>query len=55
MDYFSALFQDVKHKKLFLVLLSKISEAILKLLGFSDFENFRIKNLAWETILRQKH
>ena len=53
-SYFSNLFEDVRHERSLLLLLSLIDPDILKQSKFTDDEINTIKNLALEKIHRQR-
>ena len=52
--YFSSLFEDVRHERSSVLLLSLTDEGILEQSGFTDNEIIIIKNFALEKIHRQK-
>ena len=53
-NYFISLFEDVRHERSLILLLSLIDEGILKQSGFTINEIKIIKNIALEKIHRQK-
>ena len=52
--YFSNLFEDVRHERSLILLLSLTDPVILKQSKFTDDEIILIKNLALEKLHRQK-
>ena len=52
--YFSNLFEDVRHERSLILLLSLVEPSILKQSNFTDHEIEIIKNLALEKLHRQK-
>ena len=52
--YFSNLFEDVRHERSFILLLSLVEPDILKQSNFTDDELEIIKNLALEKLNRQR-
>ena len=53
-NYFISLFEDVRHERSLILLLSSTDERILKQSGFTINEIKIIKNIALEKIHRQK-
>ena len=53
-NYFISLFEDVRHERSLILLLSLTDEGILKQSGFTINEIKIIKNIALEKIHRQK-
>ena len=53
-DYFSNLFEDVRHERSLVLLLSLVELDILKRSKFTDDEINIIKNLALEKLHRQR-
>ena len=53
-NYFISLFEDVRHERSLILLLSLTDEGILKQSGFTNNEIKIIKNIALEKIHRQK-
>ena len=53
-NYFISLFEDVRHERSLILLLSLTDEGILKQSGFTKNEIKIIKNIALEKIHRQK-
>ena len=53
-NYFISLFEDVRHERSLILLLSLTDEGILKQSGFTINEIKVIKNIALEKIHRQK-
>ena len=53
-NYFISLFEDVRHERSLILLLSLTDEGILKQSGFTITEIKNIKNIALEKIHRQK-
>ena len=53
-NYFISLFEDVRHERSLILLLSLTDEEILKQSGFTINEIKIIKNIALEKIHRQK-
>ena len=53
-NYFNALFEDVRHERSLILLLSLTDEGILKQSGFAPNEVKIIKNIALEKVHRQK-
>ena len=53
-QYFATIFEDVRHERSMMLLLSLISPDILKQSKFTDDEIIIIKNLALEKLHRQR-
>ena len=53
-QYFSNLFDDIRHERSLILLLSLIDSDILKESKFTDYEITIIKNLAFEKLHRQR-
>ena len=53
--YFSTIFEDVRHERSLILLLSLVEPDILKQSKFTDHEIEIIKNIALEKIFRQKN
>ena len=53
-QYFSNLFDDIRHERSLILLLSLIDSDILKQSKFTDYEITIIKNLALEKLHRQR-
>ena len=54
MNYVSTLFQNVRHERSVILLLSSLDEGILRQAGIADHELNVIKDLALEKLHRQK-
>ena len=52
--YFSTIFEDVRHERSLILLLGLVEPSILKQSNFTDHEIEIIKNLALETLHRQR-
>ena len=52
--YFSTIFEDVRHERSPILLLSLVEPSILKQSKFTDYEIEIIKNLALEILHRQR-
>ena len=52
--YFNTIFEDVRHERSLILLLSLVEPSILKQSKFTDHEIEIIKNLALEKLHRQK-
>ena len=50
--YFSTMFEDVRHERSLIILLTLTDPNILKQCKFTDFDIIKIKNLAFEKIHR---
>ena len=53
--YFNTIFEDVRHERSLILLLSLTEPDILKQSKFNDYEIEIIKNIALEKIFRQKN
>ena len=53
--YFASLFDDIRHERSLILIISIIDSDILKQSGFTDDEIEIIKNLALEKLHRQKN
>ena len=53
MEYFDNIFEDVRHERLLILLLSMIEPGIVRQSKFSDHEIEIIKNIALEKLHRQ--
>ena len=53
--YFASLFDDIRHERSLILIISIIDSDILKQTGFTDDEIEIIKNLALEKLHRQKN
>ena len=53
--YFNTIFEDIRHERSLILLLSLTEPDILKQSKFTDHESEIIKNLALEKIFRQKN
>ena len=53
--YFNTIFEDIRHERSLILLLSLIEPDILKQSKFNDHEIEIIKNIALEKIFRQKN
>ena len=53
-EYFTTIFEDVRHERSLILLLSLTDPDILRQNKFTDHEIEIIKNLALEKVLRQK-
>ena len=53
-NYFISLFEDVRHERSLILLLSLADEGILKQSGFTNEEVKIIRNIALEKVRRQK-
>ena len=54
-QYFNTIFEDNRHERSLILLLSLVEPAILKQSKFTDHEIEIIKNLSLEKIFRQKN
>ena len=54
-QYFNTIFEDVRHERSLILLLSLTEPDILKQSKFNDYEIEIIKNIALEKIFRQKN
>ena len=52
--YFNTIFEDIRHERSLLLLLSLVEPIILKQIKFTDHEIEIIKNLALEKLNRQR-
>ena len=52
--YFNTIFEDVRHERRLILLLSLVEPSILKQSNFTDHEIETIKNLALEKLHRQR-
>ena len=52
--YFNSIFEDVRHERSLILLLSLVEPTILKQSKFTDYEIEIIKNLALEKLHRQR-
>ena len=52
--YFNTIFEDIRHERSFILLLSLVESSILKQSKFTDHEVDIIKNLALENLHRQR-
>ena len=53
--YFNTIFEDVRHERSLILLLSLTEPDILKQSKFNDYEIEIIKNIALEKVFRQKN
>ena len=53
-QYFATVFEDVRHERSLILLLSLVEPSILKQSKFSDHEIERMKQLALEKVHRQR-
>ena len=53
-NYFISLFEDIRHERSLILLLSLTDEGILKQSGFTNEEVKIIRNIALEKVQRQK-
>ena len=53
--YFNTIFEDIRHERSLILLLSLTEPDILKQSKFNDYEIEIIKNIALEKIFRQKN
>ena len=53
-NYFISLFEDIRHERSLILLLSLADEGILKQSGFTNEEVKIIRNIALEKVQRQK-
>ena len=53
--YFESIFEDVRHERSLILLLSKVEPEILKQRKFADHEIDIIKNIALEKLHRQRN
>ena len=53
--YFNIIFEDVRHERSLILLLSLVEPSIIKQSKFTDHEIEIIKNIALEKIFRQKN
>ena len=53
-NYFLSLFEDLRHERTLILLLSLTDEGILKRSGFTNEEVKIIRNIALEKVQRQK-
>ena len=54
-QYFNSIFEDVRHERSLILLLSLVEPDILKQRKFTDHEIDNIKNIALEKIHRQRN
>ena len=54
-QYFNTIFEDIRHERSLILLLSLTEPDILKQSKFTDHEIEIIKNIALEKIFRQRH
>ena len=54
-QYFNTIFEDVRHERALILLLSLIDSDILKQIKFTDHEIEIIKNIALEKLYRQRN
>ena len=52
--YFNTIFEDIRHERSLILLLSLVEPSILKQVKFTDHEIEIIKNLALEKLHRQR-
>ena len=52
--YFNAIFEDIRHERSLILLLSLVEPSVLKQSKFTDHEIENIKNLALEKLHRQR-
>ena len=53
-QYFNTIFEDIRHERSLILLLSLVEPSILKQIKFTDHEIEIIKNLAVEKLHRQR-
>ena len=53
--YFNTIFEDIRHERSLILLLSLVEPSILSQSKFTDHEIVIIKNIALEKIFRQKN
>ena len=53
-QYFNTIFEDIRHERSFILLLSLVEPSILKQSKFTDHEIDIIKNIALEKLHRQR-
>ena len=53
--YFNTIFEDVRHERSLILLLSLVEPSIIKQSKFTDHEIEIIKNIALEKVFRQKN
>ena len=53
-QYFNTIFEDIRHERSLILLLSLVESDILKQSKFTDYEIEIIKNIAFEKLHRQR-